>query len=65
MHIRTQPLITGGGGDKYIGDKGGGFGSPIPGFLIGLKVKVVDEMVAADILLRWGQNIVVNGVFVL
>ena len=54
-----------GGGDKYTGAKGGEVGSLNPGVLIGLKVKVVDEMVAAEILLRWGQKIVGNGVFVL
>ena len=54
----------GGRRDKYTGAEGE-VGSPIPVVFIGLKVKVVDETVAAEIVLRWGRNIVGSGVFVL
>ena len=61
---QNAALDTGGGGrrDKYTGAEGE-VGSPILGVFIGLKVKVVDETVAAEIVLRWGQNIVGSGVF--
>ena len=35
------------------------------GFFIGLRVKVVDDTVAEEIVFRWGRNIVGSGVFVL
>ena len=52
MHIRTPPLITREGRwDKYTGAEGK-FESPIMGVFIGLKVKVVDETVAVEIVVR-------------
>ena len=56
-------LDNGGRRDKYTQAEGE-VGSPIPGVFIGLEVKVVDETVAVEILLRWGRNIVGSGVFV-
>ena len=57
-------LDNGGRRDKYTQAEGE-VGSPIPGVFIGLEVKVVDETVAVEILLRWGRNIVGSGVFFL
>ena len=55
-------LDNGGRRDKYTQAEGE-VGSPILGIFIGLKFKVVDGTVATEIVLRWGQNIVGNGVF--
>ena len=65
FHTITPPLITGGRGrDKYI-EAEGEVGSPIPVFFIGLKIKVVDETVPVEIVLRWGRKIVGSSVFAL
>ena len=56
--VYQNAALDNGGGrlDKYTGAEG----------FIGLKVKVVDETVAVEIVLRWGGgNIAGSGVFVL
>ena len=50
-----------GGQDKSTGAKGE-VGSPMPGFVLGLKVNVGDEIVAAEIFLKCGKSIVGSGV---
>ena len=58
MAYQNAALDNGEGwGDKYTGAEGE-VESPIPGVFKGLRVKVVDETVTSEVVLRWGRNIV-------
>ena len=58
---QNAALGSRGGQDKSTGAEGE-VGSPMPGFVLGLKVNVVYETVAAEVLQKCGKSIVGSGV---
>ena len=62
LRIRTTPSIW--GGEKSTGAEGE-VGLPMPGVVVGLNFKVGDEMVAADIVLKWGKITLGSGACIL